>query len=71
METPKTQPAVSEEPTLPDLIACVERELRLRRRVYLRLVNAGKMDQEHADFEIACMRALHRRLLAEAQPPLL
>jgi len=38
-----------------DLIACAERELRLRVRVYPRWVAAGRMTQALADREIALM----------------
>ena len=38
--------------------ACLERELKMRRRVYPRWVAAGKMREEDADREIACLRAI-------------
>jgi len=37
---------------------CAERELKLRRRVYARLVAAGHMTQRHADIELAMMAAI-------------
>jgi hypothetical protein len=39
-------------------IACVERELALRRRVYPRWVKTGKFNQVRADFEIDAMAAV-------------
>ena len=39
-------------------IECVERELKMRRRVYPRWVDDGKMSQAKADQEIARMAAV-------------
>lgn len=39
-------------------IACVEREIALRRRVYPRWVEQGRMSQDKADAEIAAMTAV-------------
>lgn len=39
-------------------IACVERELKMRRNNYPRWVNAGNLTQELADKEIARMEAV-------------
>lgn len=39
-------------------IACVEREIGFRVRVYARRVSEGKMNQTKADAEIAAMRAV-------------
>lgn len=46
-------------PTIPyaDQIACLERELGMRRRVYPGLVRGGRMTQEAADLEMARMKA--------------
>jgi hypothetical protein len=38
--------------------ACIERELKQRRRVYPRLVSAGKMTQAFADRQIAIMETI-------------
>ena len=38
--------------------ACIERELKMRRRVYPRWVENGKMTQADADREIAVMEAI-------------
>lgn len=38
-----------------ELIACLKRELALRRRVYPVWISKGRMKQEKADHEIACM----------------
>lgn len=39
-------------------IACVEREIRLRQKVYPRWVGNRRMSQEKADLEIATMKAV-------------
>jgi hypothetical protein len=44
--------------TLTAQIACVERELRLRERVYPRWVAVGRMSQEDCAREILTMRAV-------------
>ncbi len=49
---------------LPVQIACVERELRFRRRVYPRWVGEGRMTQAEADHEIAAMEAVLANLKA-------
>ncbi len=41
-----------------DKLACAERELKLRHRVYERLVDEGKMSAGKAAHEIACMAAI-------------
>jgi hypothetical protein len=49
-----------------DKLACVERELKLRRMVYVKLVTAGRMTPEKADHEFAVMSAIvddYRRLV--------
>jgi len=45
-------------------IACVERELRYRERVYARRVRDGKMTQDLADRELAAMSAVLNTLLS-------
>lgn len=45
-------------PTYAEQIACVERELRFRRRVYARRVADRKMSQTQAEREIALMEAV-------------
>ena len=45
-------------PTLQEQIACVEREIRMRKQVYPRRVAIGKMRQELAEDEIAAMEAV-------------
>ncbi|GIX10330.1 hypothetical protein [Elioraea sp.] len=55
-------------------IACVEREIRMRRRAYPRWVSQGRMPQEKADAEIAEMEAVLatlRGLKAEVEPVML
>jgi hypothetical protein len=56
-------------PTLTDLVACAEREVAMRRRVYPRRVHDRKMSQQLADAEIAKMEAIAEKLreLAESE----
>ena len=52
-------------------IACVLREIALRKRVYPRAVRVNRMTQAQADHEIATMDAVYHRLVAlQAQPSL-
>lgn len=44
--------------TAADKLACAERELKYRRRVYPRRVAESKMTQKLADHETACMQAI-------------
>jgi hypothetical protein len=44
--------------TLPDLIACATRETKMRRRVYPRWVEQGKMQSDTANREIAMMETI-------------
>ncbi len=39
-------------------IACIEREIRMRKRVYPRWVGRGRMTQAKADQELETMRAV-------------
>ena len=48
--------------TIDDQIACVERELEMRPKVYLRLIAQRKMTAQRADHEIACMEAVLKTL---------
>lgn len=41
-----------------DKLRCIERELRYRNRIYLRLVANGKMSRELCDREIELMQAI-------------
>jgi len=43
---------------LSDQIACVTRELGMRRRVYPKWIESGRMKQDEADREIARMEAV-------------
>ena len=43
-------------------IACVEREIRFRKRVYPRLVERKKMSGAQMQFEIACMERILQTL---------
>lgn len=49
---------------LPEQVACVDRELKMRRRVYPRWVAAGKMTQEKADSEMRAMEAVLETVMA-------
>lgn len=44
--------------TLKDQIACIEREITMRQRVYPRWIEAGRMKQAKADAEIRTMQAV-------------
>lgn len=56
--------------TLEAQIACAENEIRMRLRVYPRLVGNNKLTQKKADDEVAAMRAILRTLtgLQQAAP---
>jgi len=43
-------------------IACVRREVSMRRRVYPRWVSTGKMTQDEADRQISTMEAVQATL---------
>jgi len=45
-------------PTIEEQIAAARREASMRRRVYPRWIEAGRMTQSKADHEIACMEAI-------------
>ena len=45
-------------PNLAEQIACIEREIAMRLRVYPRQIANGRMTQRKADREIALMRAV-------------
>ena len=49
-------------PSLAEMIACIEREIRFRVQVYPRRVAEGKMRQAKAEREIETMRAILQRL---------
>jgi len=54
-----------------DKLACVERELAFRHRVYTRLVASGKMSKEKQDREIELMSAIvedYRAAAASDEP---
>lgn len=50
-------------------IACIERELRMRRRVYPRWVEAGRITQAKAEWEIDAMEGVLATLQALLPPP--
>ncbi len=51
-------------PTITDEIACVRREIVMRKRVYPRRVADGKMDQITADRELDLMNRVLARLVS-------
>jgi hypothetical protein len=53
--------------TIDDMLACVRREIGMRRRVYPRWVEQSKMSAADADREIETMEAVHTHLLAEKE----
>ena len=52
--------------TLAELAREAQREVVLRQAVYPTRIAAGKMRREHAERQIAMMRAIARRLRTEA-----
>lgn len=52
-------------PTLDDLIACIERELAMRRAVYPKRIAAGVLSQAAADRQMALMAAVLANLQAQ------
>ena len=44
--------------TLDQKIACLEREIAMRKSVYWRKVSRGQMTREEAEHEVAVMRAI-------------
>lgn len=61
---------MAREHTLAELVACVEREIGFREKVYPRWVNSAppKLTQAVADLELGRMRAVRDRLLALQEP---
>ena len=57
---------LSEAFTAVELAECAEREVRQRQRAYPRWVEAGRLTQALADRQTALMRAIARKLRAEA-----
>jgi hypothetical protein len=55
--------------TIEEQVACVERELRMRRSAYPRWIGAGRLTQAKADAEIAAMEAVLATLQAQVPPP--
>ena len=55
--------------TLEAQIACVERELKMRVRVYPRWVELGRISESQAAAEIAAMEAVLATLHGLASPP--
>lgn len=49
--------------TLAEQVACVQREIAMRERVYPRFIEKGRMNAEKAGREIAAMKAVLETLL--------
>lgn len=47
-----------------ELLACVQREIGLRERVYPRFIQSGKIKADKAEYELAAMRAVLEKLKA-------
>lgn len=52
-------------------LRCVERELKMRKKVYPRWVRNGNMAADQADYEIAVMTEVVNEYSAKVQPELL
>lgn len=64
-ETKQLFPAATvQDVSLADQIECVEREIKMRERVYTQRVEQGAMTQQHADNELLRMRAVLETLRA-------
>jgi len=55
--------------TPPEMIACAKRELAIRKRVYPKLVEAGKMKADQCRHEIETMEAIVKELESKAKEP--
>jgi hypothetical protein len=49
-----------------DMLKCVGREIKMRQRVYPKLVGQGNMDPNVAEWELAAMRAVYRLVADKA-----
>lgn len=45
-----------------DLMACAARELAMRENIYPKWIHAGKISEEKANHELACMHAIRAKL---------
>jgi hypothetical protein len=63
---PTDDQPLREPATFDDMIACVRRELALRKRCYPKWVGEDRMSQQHAEHELACMQAIHDHLMRAA-----
>ena len=52
--------------TTADKIKCLRREIAMRKNVYPKWIESGRMTQEAADREIAVMQAIHDDYSKEA-----
>jgi hypothetical protein len=51
--------------TLADMLACIDRELKLRKAAYPRWVESGKISRSRADREIEVMAATREYIAAQ------
>lgn len=56
--------------TFAELAKCARRELGQRRKVYIRLIKAGKMDPHEAETEMLMMEAIAEFFENKTQPRL-
>jgi hypothetical protein len=61
-------PEVAAQAELEEEIACIHRELRLRRRVYAERVEAGQMKPHFAAYQLAVMGRVLERLQSLRSP---
>ena len=61
---------VSPQFTFTELAQCARRELALRRRIYFRLINQGKMTSKDAETEMLMMEAIAEFFEGKTQPKL-
>lgn len=52
---------------LEDMLEELEREIKVRRRVYPRWIESGKLDPVTADRRILCLVAIRKRLQAKPE----
>ena len=56
--------------SITEQIECARRELKMRQRVYPKLVLSERMSKETALHEVQCMQAIIQTLEDHEQPPL-
>ena len=56
--------------TTEDKISCLQREIRMRQRVYPKRVMQEHMTESKADWELGCMQAILADYVSQQQPDL-